>query len=410
MPIKKGRQLINYTEYFFELVDLVNKKKPFNKIKTLGLGDCYYNVDNEVIRYKNKKIEILNNRYLGGSFDSVDNHYERYARPFFMKNESKNTTLILSRVGEHLFDFHHQLYDIYTSGIADSVVMLLPDMSEVVENIEPNIKKCKSNNCLDFDFERNMIELLSCCDNVAGSILDLHRVYTSPNTIETLLYPCISTHMFKNIEILECDKYINGYKHFILFIEFDGTTKCNFNSVSDIPNFSFYSNGLDDNGIFLSSRNIIEKVDDCLDIEAICEKKYYTKDFDTIIFNKILSKSDMINTYYLYNICKYIKPNTNIIIIEDNMLNIVKDIESKNIDFNNFWYLNSLLYGPSFQAIPENYEHINFCNKFFMTPDVLNIMMTQECLYEETPNYGNEHFISSIGLNKYTFIRSYMRI
>jgi len=411
MPIKRGKTLKNYTEYFFDIVDYIDSIKPNNKIKTLGIGKCYYNIDNEFILYKNKKIEILNGICLGGEFDKERNYYNRSERHPSLIEKAKNTTLILSRVGEHLFDFHYQIEDIYKSGIADSFIMLLPDMSKIISNMKNNIEVCKTSNCLNFNLERDIIELSSCTES---DILDLHSVYTSPSTIKTLLQPCLSKGMFKNLEIIDCDYYINGYEHFLIFAEFKNKYKSN----SYTSKFDFRKNDLINNGIYIIDGNLVEKLDDVTEnnvmIEYLFENYLHSKNYDTIVFNKVLSKySDSIDiVYYLYSICKYIRPGTELLIIEDDMLSMCDDIESDNekiINFDSFWFLNSLLFGPQYMDVPSDYPYINFCNEFFTNSDIVDILMTQENLYELVNDNHHKSFPFA-NYNKYTFQRLYRRI
>jgi hypothetical protein len=129
--------------------------------------------------------------------------------------------------------------------------------------------------------------------------------------------------------------------------------------------------------------------------------------YDAIIFNKVVS-SDADITYNFFAMSQYIRPGTEIIIIEDDTSRLLHDIEQVN-DSHNFWSLNALIYGPNYEYVRRNeIDHISNCKELYITPKLLDVYMTQELLYTKN---GNIDFVFPFRTdNEFTFKRSYTRI
>jgi len=389
---------MNYTEYFFELVDkIIEFKKDDQKIVTLGLGECYY-YKLPYIYYKNQKIRNLDIKYLGGIRE--DSYYKRMDLIDYDDVSLSNDILILSRVGEHLVDFQHQIYDIYKSGIAGEVVLLLPTMNAISQEISRNIKNCVSNNSIDFKLRRSIIELLSISPD---TIEDLHHNYTSPLMFKNLLKPI--DKYIDSVAFKDCEEYINGFPHFIVHLKFvTNSIVENEKYIQDIPIGDKYVNKKDENCYYIGYEDCYTPINmhfkQALDMNA----------YDTIVFNRCLSRKYDFE-FFLYDICSHIRPGTKLVIIEEDMQKVMHDIELMDDDTEEFWNLNSLLFGRNHQYKLNNKLNTSilyFSKQIFMTPDLLDVYMTQEGLYEKTKNDKNIDFEFST-INPYTFINTYTR-
>ena len=398
---------INYTECFFKLIEKADniRTNEDQKIKTLGLGPNYYCSDeDQFIIYKGIEVENLDysDIYLGG----YRNNY-MYCRQCNQELINNNDILILSRVGEHLIDFQTQINYIWKSGIAKHVLLLLPNMEIITNDL---IKMSYNIHTIDFKLERTQIEILSTTDD---AIEDLHSIYTSPRTFEHALSPYNKNCSSIKIEYKKYECVVNGYPHFLVHLEFKNVNELRgeFKKEIGIPIGKRYITSFDKHGVYYQKNDIMIKIANIEDnIEKIISENI--PDADLIVFNKVLScQTDL--KYLLYSICAYIHPGTKILILEDDMVEIAEDIINVE-SVEEFWNLNSILFGPNYQYRHENnISSINtkYNKKVFIDNTLLDVYMTQENLYKKINiEYCHENDYFYDNKNTYTFGKLYERI
>ena len=407
------RKTKNYADYFFDIIDHVKKNDKLEDgriVKTIGLGDTYYSHYDEFC-YNGITIQNLKDTFLGGYIDPDNHKYHRYKLDVDRPNNEKRkgNILILSRVGEHLFDFYHQVMDIYKQNIAEHVYFILPNMKVLTEKIYNNIKKCEVDGCLDFEFERNQIELLSTTD---GDITDLHRLYTAPGIMEDIFKP-IQKYL-KSLSVKTCEYDINGYEHFICKISFiDEDIKVSgikYNTENEID-YDIHKL-IDHQGIYVYSNqtHIFKKII----IEDYDFTELVNSQSDIVILNRELSKHNDVE-YFLYRLSSYLKPKTKIIVVDSNTLLQIKSLEKYGSDsIYSYWYYNKWIFGPSHQQMLDseyNYVDDNLFNQNIMTPEITDLYMTQEKLYQKSKlNNDDLDMIDMFIYDENIFVKAYERI
>jgi len=387
------------------------------KIKTIGMGPNYIIDEGErYFKYKGIPVEVIqpDDYFIGGHLDKVKETYTRFARNACSKET--NDIMILSRVGEHLFDIQYQLYDIFKSNHARHLLLALPEMNKIYKRLAYAIDECSKRNCMDENLKRNALEILSCGDDM----VDLHHVWTSVDTVDYFLYPLNTIEgIIKKVEVIETGVNINGYPHFILSLVFDkNLSLANHSGMIPVGDIK-YNTDIHKKGVYLECDGIQTQISDLkyLDFDEILKEHRKSKP-KRIIFNRCLSKNGNID-YAQYAMCGYIRPGTEIVVIEDNMGRIARRLMDINIDYQmlgygaeEYWSLNNLLFGGSFQYL-KKYSHtpmrIGYRNQEWASPRTIDIFMTQESLYKcnKHSTFDPELFGE---MNEFTFCRCYTRI
>lgn len=405
---------MHYTEIFWQMVKKADqflksrellKDEKAGEIKTLGLGPCWYENKHTIYLYKeNLKVENLDNDdfILGGHLseydysDTMNPKIEKYTRrEGYPKISGSNDILILSRVGEHLFDFHRQLASICIEGIARHAMLILPDMDKIFERLVEEKNECVKRGCSDFKFHRSVIEILS----IGYSAKDKHWMWTSPDKFEYLCNPIM--HLIEEIQIVEKEIDIHGYPHFVVYVTF--VKQCNQNqniwsSIKSPYGYKYLQKSEYDRGVYYLTNGVWEKVSNIgPSLDAIFETSKELRQADLILFNRILTQNNDLE-FNLYSISPNIRPRTKIIIVEDdmteaanNMVKLLENVEEEPETYNQkvseeFWNVNSIIFGPSFAYMYKTFQTLaltpSYQKEMWIDPETVEMYMTQEGFFK----------------------------
>ena len=349
---------MRYIEY---TLDFLKNHKNKN-IAIVGLGAFpYFNVctDGKKIKDNLYQLKIFNKNIIIIDTDNINTFLK------FNDFDFSKYTLFLSRVTEH---FRNNLEVFVRFDDFKSVIHIVPDMKTIINNLEKRLKLIDS---LDFKSIFLNYDIYGGDDNIN----DYHGLYFSGKIINN-----IYKEIFNNLSYSKIN--IDSSPHF--FIE-----TCKHNKKFKIDFKEIVKNN-NDISIKIENSDIsfdipkIKNVDDCMHI--LMQYKHY----NNFTIKNLISHIKITDIpYYLWEICNLCKKNTKLNFIELNISKTMRDIE-RVTDLTSYYNYCTDIFDNNYYDT-DNYN-IDNIKKTFINGDMLNILFSQENIYQIIEAYSDDKY------------------